>query len=325
MTHNATTRVLSLYVAITTALFFTFGAIPSLSAKTVQAPGSRISLDLPDNFKSSPLFAGFMEIISSAAVITLELPAKSYDEVIAGFSAAALGKKDITNIKPGQLKRSDQHFFITGEQKHPRAVFEKFILVIKDSRNAAVITFNVPRGSFENGSVTRDTVITALTSAKLEDKAAPSRDLFKLSHLGPFEQTGAPTGTTRIYADKSDKSPKDTRNMLVIAPSLNRLPIKSITEFSDYAINNLKSAKGLTVKSAKNVKIDNMVGRQITASATRGKSNAPIMVRQLILLPANGGYFRLIAFTKTADEARLAPEIDKIFAGFRATETINAD
>lgn len=292
----------------------------TIQAKTMQAPGSRVSLDLPENFKSSPLFAGFMEIISSAAIIMLELPPEAYDKVKAGFTPEALGAKDITNVKIGKLERSDDHVYVTGEQKHPRAVFEKHILVLKDDKNTAVLTFNVPKGSITNGSIKRDDVVKALTSAKLEAEAAPSRDLFKLGYLGPFEQTGAPTGTSRIFAETADKGPKATRNIMVIAPSLNRLPIKSIKEFSQYAIENLKGSETLAVQSTKDLRIDNMAGHQITATATRGDEKTPVIIRQLILLPAPGGYFRMLTITKAADEARLAPEIDKIFASFKATD-----
>ena len=295
-------------------------------AKTMQAPGSRISLDLPENFKPSPSFAGFMEILSSAAIIILEMPTEAYDQVTAGFTPEALGKKSITNVKAAQLKRDDTHFYITGEQSHPRAVFEKHILVLKDAKNTAVLTFNIPKDSFADGSIKREDVIKALTSARLEPKAAPSRDLFTLSYLGPFEQTGAPTGTSRIYTEAADKSPKAIRNIMVIAPSLNQLPIGNITEFSNYAIENLQGAEGLSVQAEKPIEIDSMAGHLITANATRGEANTPVVIRQLILVPAPGGYYRLLTITKAADEARMAPEIDKIFASFKATqETLRAE
>ncbi len=290
-------------------------------AKTMQAPGSRVSMDLPDKFKASPLFAGFMEIISSAAVITLELPADAYDKVVAGFTVEALGKKDISNVKMGKLQRADTHFYVTGEQKHPRAVFEKFILVLRDEKNTAVVTFNVPKGSLANASIKRADVIKALTTAKLEAKAAPSKDLFKLGHLGPFKLTGQPTGTSRIYVVEGDSGPQDARNIMAIAPSLNRLPIRSIREFSQYAMQSLKNNKDLAVTGTKDLRIDNMAGHQITATAKRGAAGTPVVIRQLILLPAAGGYFRLLAVNKATDEQRLAPEVDKVFASFKAINT----
>lgn len=295
------------------------GTLTPALAKNMQAPGSRVSMDLPENFKPSPMFSGFMEIISSAAIIVLELPPEAYDRVSAGFTQEALGAKGITDVKISQLKRSDTHVYFSAEQIHPRATFEKHILLIKDAKNTAVLTFNVPKGSLENGSIKRDDVIKALSTAKLEAKAAPSRDLFKLGYLGPFEQTGSLTGTSRMYADTDDPSPPSIRNILAVAPSLNQLPINDIKEFSEYALEKLDNAKDISNKTATDLRIDKMAGHLITASATRGENQTPVVLRQLILLPEAGGYFRLLSVTKATDEQRLRPELDKIFRSFEAT------
>jgi hypothetical protein len=305
-------------------VLFAVALLPALniaaSAKVMQAPGSRVSFDLPENFKSSPLFAGFMEIVSSAAVIVLELPPEAYDRVAAGFTAEALAKKGVKKVKKGKLDRTDDYLYLTGEQKHPRATFEKFILVLRDAKNTAVVTFNVPRGSFTNASIKREAVIKAMTTAKLEEKAAPSHDLFKLGYLGPFELAGSPTGTSRIYMEKGASGPKDTRNLMVIAPSLNRLPIKNIQEFSQYALQSLKNSKNLKIADSNDITVDNMAGHLLKATAKRGADDTDILIRQLILLPAAGGYFRVLAITKAADDARIAPELEKVFASFKALE-----
>ncbi len=317
-------RIASVSFGLVLAVALWAGSGAGAVAKVMQAPGSRVSMDLPDNFKNSPMFAGFMEIISSAAVLVLEMPPEAYDKAVPGFTAEALGSKGITNVKVGSLKRSDKYYFVTGEQKHPRALFEKFILVIRDAKNTAVITFNVPKGSLANGSIKRENVIKALSTAKFEAKAAPSKDLFKFSYLGPFELSGKVTGTSRIFTVKGDAAPKATRNILVVGPSLNRLPVGNLQEFSQFALKSLKNIKGPAIKDAKDVRIDDMKGYQITATGKRGATDLPVVVRQLILLPAKGGYFRLLSVTKAADEFHDKPENEKVFASFEATKNAPA-
>ena len=294
-------------------------AVMPASANGVQAPGSRVSIALSDKFKPSPLFAGFMDIISSATVVMLEMPPEAYEEVIAGFTAEGLAKKGVMDVKRSKLNRSDEYFFITGDQKFRRGLLEKLILVIRDARNTAVITFNVPRLSYEDGTIKRKDVLAALSTAKLQPKAAPSRDLFTLGYTGPFKLQGSPTGTSRMFSLADDEGPKDTRNILMVAPSLNRLPIRSIKEFSNYALENLNTIKDLKVISSKDHRIDSMSGYEIVAKGKRGASKAEVIVRQLMLLPAAGGYFRMLAVTRATDEPRLAAEIDKIFASFKVT------
>lgn len=314
-------RLPRLFAACLMALSVAMSCFATSSASAadvrMQAPGSRVSMELPEKFKSSPLFAGFMEIISSAAVIVQELPSEAHDRIVAGFSADALGKKGIVKVRRGQLERSGAYVYLTAEQPHARALFEKFILVIRDERNTAVVTFNVPKGAFSNGAMKREQVIQALTSARLEAKAAPSRDLFKLGYLGPFSLAGQPTGTTRIYSIKGDKGPKEARTLLVVSPSINRLPVNDLGEFSQYALQNLKNNQDLKVQSAKDISIGGLRGKQMVATALRGADKIPVFIRQVILLPEEGGYFRLLTISRATEEKRLSGDIEKVFASFK--------
>lgn len=308
-----------LLAVLAAAAFVVLSVGAPVSAKVMQAPGSRVSLNLPEAFKPSPLFAGFMDIISSAAVVVLEMPPESHGKVIAGFTAEALAKKGVMNAKRSKLGRTDDYFFVTGEQKFRRGLLDKFILVLKDDRHTAVITFNVPQLSYEDASIKRADVLAALKSAKLEPKAAPSRDLFKLTYTGPFELTGSPTGTSRTFVVAGNTDPKDTRTLIVVAPSLNRLPIRDIKEFSNYAFENLATIKDREVITTKQHRIDGLDGYEIIAKGRRGTKRTQVIVRQLMLVPSAGGYFRMLAVIKAEDAKRLEPEIDKIFAGFRLT------
>ena len=290
----------------------------------MQAPGSRISIDLSDSFKSAAMFAGFIEILSSAAVVVRELPSEDYEGVAAGFSAKALAKKGLTNVKTVSLQRPDEHLALTAIQKHTRAVYERFILVFKNTKHTAIVTFNVPQSAFAEGQIKRAYVLKALASAKLAPKAAPSRDLFKLGYKGPYSLAGAPTGTSRTYIEKGDKSPNATRNTIVIAPSLNRLPIKNIQEFARYAIKQLKTIRIIKTEENKDLQIGDIPGHEIKVAATRGPLKTPVIVQQIMLAPKTGGYYRLLAITKQADAHRLEPEIDKMFASFKATEVLSA-
>ena len=305
-------------------LLITTGHSTAARIERMQAPASRISLELPDDFKPSPLFSGFIDLFSSTAVMIHQLPADEYDRVSASFAAANLAEKGITNVTKLELKRSDKYTFIIGEQKYPTITFEKFILAIKDDKNTAVITFNVPVDAYKEGSLKREAVIRALTSAKLEASVAPGKDFFKLDYTGPFELADRPSGTSRIYYEKGDTNSEATRNLIVIGPSLNRLPIRNINEFSEYAINSLKSVKGLQVNSARDLRVHGMAGHQITGTGMRGAKQIAVTIRQLILLPAEGGYYRLLSVTRTADDARLAPEIEKIFASFKTADELIA-
>ncbi len=291
-------------------------AAATVAAAPRQAPGSRVSLELPDNFQTSKVFMGYIEFISSIAAVIQERPAAEHARIKGRLTAPILAKNGITDVVEGKLARDDDYLFITAKQSHARGRFDKFMLLIRDERSSALITFNVPKGAFAEGAVSREDVIRALTSARLETAAAPFNDPFKFTYLGRFATSPRISGSTRLFTEAGDDAPMGTRNLLIVVPSLNRYPVDDIAALSKASLEGLRDIRDVKIVSDREVQIDAMNGRKTTATALRGSETLPIMLRQLILLPPEGGYFRVLAITRAADEARLAPEIARIFAGF---------
>ena len=295
----------------------------SAGASVQQPPGSRITMDVPDNFEVSKLFSGFIVPVAGMSMVIAELPTTRYDEIAAGFNDAALAKKGITKVKRGKLDRTDEHLYLTGEQTHNGRVFAKFLLLIKDAKSVAIITANVPPRSFIDGFVSRKQIVDAMTSARFTAKAAPIIKQFKLGHLGPFKEAGKLSGSAILYTTDGSLQPPQrgvSRSMIIIGPSLDRVELRDLKAFSENALRNLGGHAGFKIESNAPRSLGGLEGAAISATATSSQNNELVHLRQIVLGRKGGGYYRLLAIIRDADKAALLAESEKVFASFAPVE-----
>ena len=306
--------------ALLAGLVFSVAAFsgPALAAMK-QPPGSRIKMDVPDTFEVSKLFSGFLYPAAGVSIVIAELPTKSYDRVVAGFTDKALGKKGITDVKRSKLKRTDKHLYFTGKQTNRGHRFLKHVLLTSDDRSVAVITVNVPIGSGVEGFIKTEEIITALNSATFTDKAAPIIKQFKLEYLGPFKEAGKLVGSAILYTTDGQlraSKPGEARSMIVIAPSVDRIAVNNIPAFSERAMRSITGYSNLKIVANSTVEIAGLKGAQVAATAVSTQSKQPVELRQVVLSRPKGGYFRILAIIQQAEAEKLLPETDKLIKGF---------
>ena len=290
-------------------------------AKPQKAPGSRVSIEIPEYFEVSKLFNGFMNTYTGSTIIIVEVPGEAYSEMAAGFTVEALAKKGITKVTKSKLDRKDEHVFFTAEQETTRGAYYKYILLIRNKQHAALITANMPRASITSGLFDTKKILASLTTAKLEAEAAPSNDPFKLGYLGPFKEAGKLRASAKLYTESGSVMPAkkgEVRNAVIVAPSINQINVPDITAFAKRAWGSLPGYDNLKVNTEKPITIAGLKGYFIEGDATRKSPDAvvPVFIRQILLERKGGGYFRLMTIGKTAERAKLAPEFDKIVASF---------
>lgn len=305
-------------------LSFALSAGPAF-AKATKAPGSRISIAVPDGFEISKLFSGFMHPNARASIVIAELPTTQYDQIVAGMSDEALAKKGIGSVKRGKLERADKHLFMTGLQRARGLEVDKFILIIKDDKGVGVITANVPKSAVTDGDLTHGDVRQALASAVFTDKTAPIIKQFTLPDLGPLKEAGRIMGSAVLYSLDGVLAPKErgkTRSVLIVAPSIDRMDISNIDlkAFSDRALKSLGGYDTLEPAPAEDATVDDMKGVQQAATAVSQSSGTAVRLRQMILVRRGGGYFRLLAILREDEAAQLSGDIDRIFKGFKAID-----
>lgn len=295
-----------------------------LSAKELKAPGSRVRIDLPNAYQVSNLFQGFIHPVADISIILIETPAAAYDALAASLTPEKLAQKGLFDIKKGTLPRKDDYVYYTATQKYARGTFVRHMLLIHNKTHAALITANVPNVLADKAIVDPAHVLKALATIQLDDEAAPSQDPYAIAYLGSFKEAGRLRGKSKLYTQDGSLIPprKGTiRNALVVGASINQLQVKDLKELAKRAWASLPGYQDLKATSEKPVTIGGLEGFQISGTATRpdpdGKGSVPVFVEHVLLKRPEGGFFRMIAIGKKADESKLAPEFEKIIASFK--------
>jgi hypothetical protein len=300
------------------ALVAAASAPASALATPQQAPNSRVVLDLPEGYVPSPLFSGFQDEARGVSFVILEAPAGEYEKMLAGFVPQELAKRDIKDVQQVPLGRTDRHVYMRGTQTSAAGTYAKFFVLFRTNDQTILVSANVPQKAIEDGSVTPQEIEKILASASTTEKPAV-RDLFALNYLGPFKEAGTLVGTSKLYTLDGRLEPErvgETRSAFMVAPSLDKRPIKDPDDLAVALLANLAGYKDIKVGEPKDVTIAGLDGVEVTADAIDEDDDTPVHLYQAMLLGKDGGYFRLIGIATPKDATRLAAEFPKIAQSF---------
>lgn len=309
-------NVLAYFVAFAAAILLATGA----SADVRQPPGSRVQMDVPANFETSKLFSGFVLPIARTSIVIAELPTNRLDQLKASLTDEALGEKGIKGIQRRKLKRDDDHVYLVGKQVVRGNTFSKHVLLIKDDKSVAVITFNIPQDAVTDGFVTQDIIDKAFVTAAFTAKPAPIVKQFSLGYLGPFKEAGKLMGSAILYSTDGKLVPKVKgiqRSVVIIAPSVDRVRVNDLKGFSERALQSVGGFTNLKLAETKGVTIAGLNGARSEATAVSSGDKSPVSLLQIVLDKPKGGYFRLLAIIRDSEKAKLMPDVEKLIASFK--------
>ena len=302
------------------AVLTLIGSHWTAAADMRQPPGSRVKMDVPGNFETSKLFSGFVLPVARTSIVIAELPTNRLDQLKAGLTDAALAKKGIKDIIRAKLKRDDDHVYLVGKQTARGAVFNKYVLLIKDGKSVAVITFNVPEDAIKDGFVTQEIVEKVFTSASFTAKAAPIIKQFSLGYLGAFKEAGKLMGSAIMYSTDGQLVPKVKgiqRSVVIIAPSVDRVRVHDLKGFSERALKSVGGFTNVKLAETKGVTIAGLNGAKSEATAVSSSDKTFVSLVQVVLDRPKGGYYRLLAILRDSEKAKLMPDVEKLIASFK--------
>ena len=123
-------------------------------------------------------------------------------------------------------------------------------------------------------------------------------------------------GTLDGKLEPAQKSGK--RAVVIVAPSLDRRELVDAERQAETLIAGLPGLTDIKLASRRRVEIARMEAIEIVADAKDEKG--PIVVYQMLILPAGGGYYRIVGQMPVADKDVLLPEMRRIAEGFRVVE-----
>jgi len=304
-------------------LLMTFALAGPAAARIIQAPNSRVAMDLPDGYDVAPQFSGFVNQATGVSILIVEMPAVAYEQIAAAFTPEALGTRGIVGVKSGKLARKDQHVYVTGEQDSPLGRYGKFIIAFREGDVTALITVSAPKAKLDDAQVKPADIETALASARVAAAAAPAKELFKLGYLGPFKEAASVMGTSKIYSLDGKMEPSKAnanRPVVIIAPSLDKRPIPALEEFSERAFKDIAKAADVAITERRKLTVAGIEAFEIVGSARDKDTGAEKVMYQVVLPGKDGGYFRIVGQSLREEGARLVPEFRKMAESFRPVE-----
>jgi len=164
---------------------------------------------------------------------------------------------------------------------------------------------------------------SALASAAIAAAPAPPRDVFRLGYLGPFLPAGTILGTTHAYTLDGKLEPAqkgDKRAVLIVAPSLDRRELVDAERQAETLLGGLPGLTDVKVVSRHRSEIARMEAIEIVADAKDKDETGAVAIYQVMILPAGGGYYRIIGQFPVAERDSLLPEMRKIAESFRVVE-----
>lgn len=167
-------------------------------AQLQQPPGSHVALDVPEGFKPSTNFTGFMRD-EVASVVIAELPAVGYDGAKATIAANPSAVRNFDNPKPLKLKRTGDYFAYEATANLGGMPFTRVMLGFRDTTTMAMVTVNIPTEMIDAGTVKREDMIRVVESATLRSEAGDRDVGYKFGYTGPFKLAGAIFGNSQLY------------------------------------------------------------------------------------------------------------------------------
>lgn len=287
----------------------------SAEARTQQAPGSRVTIDLPEGYQPATQFSGFINEVFGVSIVIAEMPAEAYDQIATGMTAEALATRGIRDAKVTKLERPGAHVFMRGEQASPQGDVAKFLLVFRDKSVTTVVTANVPKSALVEGRLKPADIETALATAAIADTAAPQRELFRLGYLGALKPAGAFMGTARLYTQDGKAGQPGTMNkgpVLIVAPSVDKRSIADLDAHAERVLGTLPGLEGLAIAARSKLQIAGQSASEIIANAKDRDSKGDVVVYQAVVSGKDGGYVRIVGQAPANDRDTLIAEFRRM-------------
>jgi hypothetical protein len=292
-------------------------------ARMQQAPASRVVIDLPDGYKPARLFTGFLNEAAGVSLVILEMPSVAYEQLASGLTPEALAAKGILRAAAAKLDRPEPYLFMRGEQASAQGPVAKFFVAFRNKHVTVLITANVQKTSLDGGIVKTGDIERILASAAIAPIASPARDVYRLGYLGPFLPAGKILGTTGAYTLDGKFEPTkrgDRRALLLVSPSLDLRTASDPDAQAEALFLGLPGLKDFKILDRQRITIAAMPAIEIVGKATDGDGGGDVSLYQVVVLPPQGGYYRLLGQVPSNDAAKLMPELKKIAQSFRTVE-----
>lgn len=278
--------------------------------------GTHVTLAPPEGFVEAPRFSGFQKEETGSNIMVTEVPA-GFELITQAFETGPmatrgmklLGKEAVT------VEGGDKALLVHVEQEAAGTTFRKWILALGDDKGTALVTATFRQELEKSESAP---LKAALLSARrnLAVEAPPVEPGFTLEQTPGLSRAHQVQNAVIYTADGKLEGHAPGDPLLVVAPSLGNPGEVDLKAFSEKRIQLTAGAKDVVVESGSPVEIDGMKGYELLARAKDEKTDAALVLHQ-VLLREEGGYFILQGRMGEGRRQEYLPHFQATARGFK--------
>jgi hypothetical protein len=286
------------------ALWHSFGCSDLAIAQTINSPQQSIvdnqlvdfpevglAISKPNGFEKASSFHGFQQATSSSSVLLSRVPAP-FSEIRKSINKNRFAKEQLSLISQQPIKISNKNGLLLQVEQ---AVFsqrvQKWIVVFGDDKNTYWITAAFFQEDAPKLSEALKKVVLAATISSSKPSVTSLPFTIKavdgLTIAQGLSGLGKAVGFTK-NGQIPQASPQDP--IFIVAPSLGDVLVLDRQKFADRRLYQYRGTKINSIKSRKEISIDNLSGWEIEATGQDQKTKTPLQLYQIMLFPKQGGY-----------------------------------
>lgn len=286
-------------------------AVPALAAEPSFPPGSRVGLVPPADMMPMKGLAGFRNLRTGAAILTIEMPPDAYPSLAAGFTDEALKSQGFTVTSRSSPKVGETSaIMVTGTQQEGERAITKSVLLAADPSMTALVIGQLPQGAPKEEV---QGVEEALKSVAFRPPLTIDQQLvalpFKIGDMAGFRPIRAMAGNSLLLTDGPDDVIKSvSQPVLIVAQSFGPASggLEGREAFARAALSANSFIKDTTIERSQSYRQNGENWHEIVAKATDTNSGVPVVVQQTILFEADG-YLRAVGITRPETRDAVLP------------------
>jgi hypothetical protein len=264
------------------------------SEQLVAFPDVELEILQPPGFDKATSFNGFQQSSIKASVALTSLPV-SFRQISNGFNKKNLATRGMTLLSQQTIKIKNQPgLLLKVNQSAFGKKFGKWILVFGDDQKTNIVTASFLSKDAPKLSAPLKKVLLSVApiSSNTTAKTAPTLP-FAVTAVEGLTLVQKMAGVGKMAAFTKDgniPTAAPTDPLFLVAPSLGDVPVLDQRAFATKRLSGYPQTEISTVKSTKEITIDNLSGWEMVADGLDQKTKTPMKIYQVMLFPKQGGY-----------------------------------
>lgn len=299
------------------------GAAPSAASEAAeegpQFPvGLSIGLTPPEGMYPAIEFLGFEDRRTGAAITIFELPADSFERVVADFTDENLTAQGFAQParESVSIEGVREALLITGEQDVGRFIVSKTILIAAgEERTALIVAERIADNARYSGEVIREALLSIAfrPPPTLEERVAGLP--FRLGDLAGFRPVGVVANASLILTEGAEDEAPDLEQPLVMVANVpgGAVPPDQREAFARQALFAIQDVRDVRIERAEGFRQRNADWFEVVARARTAAGRDAVVIQTFRFTPQ--GLIRIVGLARNDERDQWLPRFRRLIDG----------